>query len=188
MSKVSVRTHHVFWGCIFLLNLSLAGCASDAADELAQGMRLLRAESGLAVDAPRAVKHLQRAAEQKSASAAYHLGLLYRRGATGATGLAADPVKAMRWLRVAAQADLPQAQFMLGQMLLAGEGGEGGVAQPLEARAWFEKAAEHDLAEANLELAMAYRRGDLGVKPDSEVADRYFMEAQHALKHRPVDP
>lgn len=73
-------------------------------------------------------------------------------------------------------------------MLLAGEGGEGGVAQPLEARAWFEKAAEHDLAEAHLELAMAYRCGDLGVEPDSEVADRYFMEAQHALKHRPVDP
>lgn len=182
MSKVLMHATRLLSCCAVALSTVFAGCAPDAAEELAQGKLLLHVDQGRVVDAPQALAHLRRAADQHSAAAAYHLGLLYRRGAPGVD---ADPSAAMRWLRVAAQANVLQAQFMLGQMLVAGEGG---IARPLEARAWFEKAAEHDHPEANLELAMAHRRGDLGVKPDEAAADRYLMEAQHALKHRPVEP
>lgn len=164
------------------LLLALAGCAPDVAFELARGKALLSGAPGVAADPATALRHLHGAAKKHSPAAAFHLGLLYRRGAPG---VPVDHSAALRWLRMAADAELPEAQFMLGQMLLAGEGTQPDVAQ---ARKWFEKAAEHDLPHANLELAMAYGRGDLGVTPDQTTAERYLMEAQHALKHRVAPP
>lgn len=160
---------------------ALAGCGVDAAGELALGKRLL-ADAGRAAAAPEAALHLRRAAEHGLPAAAYHLGLLYRRGAAG---VHVDRVAALRWMQQAAEAGLPDAQFILGQMLAAGEGVP---ADPARARAWFEQAAEHDHAGASLELALAYQRGALGVAPDEQAATRYFMEARHALSHRRPPP
>ncbi|MBC7468960.1 MAG: sel1 repeat family protein [Ramlibacter sp.] len=158
----------------------LAGCGPDAASELALGKRLLTGGAGAPADARAAVPHLRHAAAGGLPAAAYHLGLLYQRGAPG---LQADRAAALHWLGAAAQTGLPQAQFMLGQMLL-----DPLSSDPAQARLWFEKAATQEHAEANLELAMAYRRGDLGLLPDEQQAERYLMESQHAQKHRSPPP
>jgi TPR repeat protein len=164
--------------CACLLALAfLAGCGPDVATELATGKALLASAAQQPADALAAREHLQRAAQRGSAAAAFHLGLLHRRGAAG---LQPDPAQARRWLHLSAEKGLADAQFMLGQMMAHGEGGSTDLAQ---ARQWFERAAQQEHPEANFELAMAYRRGDLGVQPDTAAADRYLMEAEHALKH-----
>jgi TPR repeat protein len=155
----------------------LAGCGPDVASELAAGKALLARSAQQPADAQAARDHLRRAADHGSPAAAFHLGLLLRRGAAG---LPPDAAQARRWLTLAAERGLPDAQFMLGQMMANGEGGHADLKQ---ARQWFERAAEQEHPEANFELAMAYRRGDLGVQPDAAAAERYLMEAEHALKH-----
>ena len=167
---------------VALALLAVSGCAPDAASELARGKALLDTAAGERTDARAAVVHLRAAADGQLPAAAFHLGLLYRRGAAG---VPIDLAAARHWLGVAAAAELPEAQFLLGQMLVAGEGGP---VEPERARQWFERAAEQESAEANFELAMAYRRGELGVAADAQAADRYLMEAEHALKHRRPPP
>jgi TPR repeat protein len=167
---------------IVLLAATLAACAPDAATELASGKALLAGATTNASDASAARAHLQRAAEHGLPAAAFHLGLLYRRGAAG---LPADKAQAVKWLRVAAEAELPDAQFILGQMLMNGEAGP--VDGP-QARMWIERAAEHEYAAAHFELAMAYRRGTLGLAPDEAEAQRHLMEAEHGLSHRTPPP
>jgi TPR repeat protein len=169
-------------GVVAALLCAVTACAPEAESELAQGKRLLNGGAGVPTDARAAVVHLRAAADRHLPVAAYHLGLVYRRGAAG---VPVDLVAARRWLGEAAAAELPEAQFMLGQMLV---GAEGGPADQDMARRWFERAAEHDSAEANFELAMAYRRGDLGVRADPSAADRYMMEAEHAIGHRRAPP
>ena len=168
--------------CGLLCAGALAACAPDASTELASGKALLAGAATNAADAMAAQAHLQRAAERGLPAAAFHLGLLYRRGAVG---LPVDKAQAAKWLRVAAEAELPDAQFILGQMLM---NGEAGAADGAQARAWFERAAEHEHAAAHFELAMAYRRGALGLAPDEAEAQRHLMEAEHGLSHRSSPP
>lgn len=164
---------------VLLVALGAAACSPDAATELARAKQLLAAQPP---QAAAALPHLRAAAQAGNAAAAYHLGLLLRRGAPG---VPRDLPAARRWLQAAADHRLPDAQFMLGQMLREGEGGRADAAR---ARQLFELAGEQDQPEANLELAMAYQRGDLGVQPDADKAARYMMEAQHSLKDRPPAP
>ncbi|NML43109.1 sel1 repeat family protein [Ramlibacter sp. G-1-2-2] len=162
---------------VLLLAAGVAGCGVHPEAELAQGLRVLAAPQP---DARAASVLLRRAAQAGSARGAFHLALLLRNGADGVT---VDHAQAFAWMQRAAQGGLPRAQFLLGQMLLAGEGAAHDATQ---ARYWFEQAAEHDLPEANLELAMAGQRGDWGITPEETA--RYMMEAQHAQKHRPPEP
>lgn len=160
-----------------LAGAALAGCGAAPEADYARGMQLLQSAQP---DAAAAAKHLRAAADAGSAGAAYRLALLLRHGADG---LPRDPVQAYARMRQAAWAGVPQAEFLLGQMLLAGEGAQADVAK---ARHWFEQAADHDLAEAHLELALAGQRGEWGVGPTD--AERHLMEAQHELRHRPPEP
>ncbi|WKB55467.1 tetratricopeptide repeat protein [Eleftheria terrae] len=155
----------------------LLGCGSDPQAELAAGKRLLLQAGADAGAVQAGLLHLQAAADEGLPAAAYHLGLLYRRGAPG---VPADAAAAERWLVMAAQAGLPQAQFALAQALRAPAGGP---AREAEARHWLERAAEQELPEAHLALALAHRHGELGLEPDDRTAQLHFMEAQHALRH-----
>jgi TPR repeat protein len=86
---------------------------------------------------------------------------------------------------MAAKAGIADSQFLLGQMLMTGDG----IApDPDRARIWFEAAAEQDHPEANLQLLMAYTRNELGLKRNAEAEARQLMEAQHSLRHRPPAP
>jgi TPR repeat protein len=159
--------------------LCLSACGPAPSAEFATARQLLQQEPA---DARGAEPHLLRAAEAGLPAAAYHLGLLLRRGAPG---VARDLPAARRWLQRAADAQLADARFMLAQMLVRGEGGPVDLAG---ARRLLEQAAEQEHAEADLQLAMAYQRGELGLAPDAEQAQHYLMEAQHAMKERLPPP
>jgi len=153
--------------------LHRAAEAGDGAAQLALGKLLYRRPA----DAPAAAMWLAQAVVHGQPAAAHYLGLLHK---NGAPGLAADGAEAERWLRVAAEAGIPDSQFLLAQMLLP--------ADPAQARGWLEKAAEQEHPEAAQQLAMAYQRGELGLQADPQAAARQLAEAQHALRHRPPAP
>jgi TPR repeat protein len=86
------------------------------------------------------------------------LGLAYSEGidkavdpATGkVTRYNASNVKALQWLRKAANVGFPMAQVVLGEMYYSGHGVDRDL---VEARRWFEKATSADYTRAKLDLA-----------------------------------
>lgn len=99
---------------------------------------------------------------------AFQRGLLHRSG---------DPSLALHWLGVAAARGMPEAMFVLANMLLEGEGeGKGGVRDEAAARRWLEAAAELDYPEAWQQLAL--------LEPDPQRAAQLMRRAAHALTHR----
>ncbi|MCW0014589.1 sel1 repeat family protein, partial [Burkholderia pseudomallei] len=52
----------------------------------------------------------------------------------------------------------------------------------------YRRAAEHELPEAVQTLAMAYRNGELGLKPDADEFHAQWIETAHALKHPVIAP
>ncbi|SFD66654.1 tetratricopeptide repeat protein [Massilia yuzhufengensis] len=96
---------------------------------------------------------------------AYRRGLAYRGGGDGAL--------AVHWLGVAAGRGMPEAMFMLANMLLEGQGVPRDEAA---ARRWLEAAAELDYPEAWQQLAL--------MEQDPERAAQLMRRAAHALTHR----
>jgi TPR repeat protein len=96
---------------------------------------------------------------------AYRRGLMYRGGG--------DAALAVHWLGVAAGRGMPEAMFVLANMLLDGEGGPRDEAA---ARRWLEAAAALDYPEAWQQLGL--------METDPEKAAQYMRRAAHALTHR----
>ena len=165
--------------------LQQAAQANDAKAQLVLGKLLFQGVPGRPRDLAAASPLLSAAVAGGQPGAAYYLGLVYKNGTPAPSPTAPDLTTAARWLRVAATAGVADAQFLLGQMLL---NGDGLPASPLEAREWFEKAAEQDHPEANLQLLMARSRGEMGFAPDADATARQYAEAEHSLKHRPPAP
>ena len=82
-------------------------------------------------------------------------------------------------------ADIPAADFMLANAYRDGSGVPRDEARAL---ALYRRAAEHELPEAVQTLAMAYRNGELGLKPDADEFHAQWIETAHALKHPVVAP
>jgi len=162
--------------------LQRAAEGGDARANLVLGKLLLSGGPGVPVQALAAQPWLEAAIKGGQTGAAHYLGLIYRQDLPGQ---ARSPEKALHWLEVAAKAGIADSQFLLGQMIMTGDGI---VADPERARTWFEAAAEQDHPEANLELLMAYTRNELGLKRNAEAEARQWMEAQHSLRHRPPAP
>jgi TPR repeat protein len=80
---------------------------------------------------------------------------------------------AAHWLGVAAARGMPEAMFLLANMLLEGDGVPKDEAA---ARRWLEAATEQDYPEAWQQLGM--------MEKDPEKAGQYFRRAAHALTHR----
>ena len=99
----------------------------------------------------------------------YNLGLMYGRG----EGVARDPAEAARWLRLAAEQGLAEAQAQLG---LAYGRGAGVVRDPVQSARWLGLAADQGVAEAQYNLGLLYLRGD-GVAKDAEAAARWMHSA-----------
>ena len=97
--------------------------------------------------------------------AALRRGLAYRGNG--------EPALAAHWLGVAARREVPEAMFILANMLLDGEGVARDEAQ---ARQWLEAAAQLDYAEAWQQLAL--------MEPDPVKAAQLMRRAAHALTHR----
>ncbi len=162
--------------------LQRAAEAGDARANLLLGKLLLKGGPGVTSDALSARPWLEAAVRGGQPGGAHYLGLIFRQDFPGQPRA---PEKALYWLGLAASAGIADSQFLLGQMLVTGDG----VAPDAKrARAWFEAAAEQDHPEANLELLMAYSRNELGLKRSTEAEARQWMEAQHSLRHRPEAP
>ena len=84
-----------------------------------------------------------------------------------------DAALAAHWLGVAAARGVPEAMFLLANMLLEGDG----VARDeAAARRWLEQATQLDYPEAWQQLGM--------MEQDPEKAAQYMRRAAHALTHR----
>ncbi len=94
----------------------------------------------------------------------------FRRGLAHRSG---DPALAVHWLGVAASRGMPEAMFVLANMLLDGEGVPRDEAA---ARRWLEAAAELDYPEAWQQLAL--------LEPDPQRSAQLMRRAAHALSHR----
>ena len=108
---------------------------------------------------------------------AERLGAGDRAAAAGAFAhRAGDYAAALDHFVAAAEAGHLQAQYMLGRMLLDGQGGTRDVAK---AREWLRQAAEGDHAKAQLTLGNLLHRGQ-GVKRDPVAARGWYREAAEA--------
>ncbi len=92
-------------------------------------------------------------------------GMAYRDGG--------NPALAAHWLGVAAARGMPEAMFLLANLLLEGDGLPKDEAQ---ARRWLLEAAQMDYPEAWQQLGM--------MEKDPEKAGQYMRRAAHALTHR----
>jgi TPR repeat protein len=162
--------------------LTQAARQDDGPAQLQLGKLLFKGAPGLPADPLAARPWLEAAVQHGQPGAAHYLGLLFRQDLAGQPR---QPAEALRWLERAARAGIADSQFLLGQMLLTGDGAE---TDPVRAREWLEAAAEQDHPEANLQLLMAYTRHEMGLKPTPEAEKRQWMEAQHSLRHRPPSP
>ena len=93
--------------------------------------------------------------------------------ALGQLGQRRDIASAVRWYRLAADAD-PVAAYRLGVLA---ETGDGMAKDPAEALKWFRAAAAQYQPDALLRLAEAARDGSLGVPKDPAEAERLFKSA-----------
>jgi TPR repeat protein len=99
------------------------------------------------------------------ADIALRRGMMHRDGG--------DAVLAAHWLGVAAARGMPEAMFLLANMLLEGDGVPKDEAA---ARRWLHEATQLDYPEAWQQLGM--------MEKDPEKAAQYFRRAAHALTHR----
>lgn len=162
--------------------LTEAAQQGDGRAELALGKLLFQGAPGVDPDIGAAQPRLEAAVRHGQPGAAHYLGLLFRQDRPGRPRA---PEQALHWLGIAAQAGVADSQFLLGQMLLTGDGT---APDPAAAQHWFELAAEQDQPEANLQLLMASLRHETAAQPDAEGEKRLWMEAQHSLRHRPPPP
>ena len=162
--------------------LQRAAEGGDARAQLLLGKLLLKGAPGVPAQALDAQPWLEAAVKGGQAGAAHYLGLIHRQELPDQTR---SPEKALQWLELAAKAGFAESQFLLGQMIMTGDGT---AADPARARKWFEAAAEQDHPEANLQLLMAFTRNEMGLKRNAEAEARQWMEAQHSLRHRPAAP
>lgn len=111
---------------------------------------------------------LEEAAAKGEPAAAYNLALLLL-----STGTAPDLARAVELLRIAAGAELSDAQHALGVLYLRGRG----VAKdPVEAARWFYKATLNGNAAGEVEYAILLFNGD-GLPKNEALAARYFRLA-----------
>lgn len=114
--------------------------------------------------------------------ARYELGLLFFTG----EDMERDLKASSEWMRRAADAGHPEAQFVLGQFYKAGAGVE---KDPSEAVRWLTAAALNRHKGAQILLGNMYRTGD-GVDVDIAESDRWYDMADGRTnppqRHRPA--
>ena len=119
----------------------------------------------------KAIRLLQEAAEQGSASAQARLGEIYYSG----TALPQNYAKAARWFQKAAKHGAPSAQNRLGEMYYNGECVRKDYAKAAEL---FKKAAEQENISAQARLGDMYYDGH-GVPQDYNQAIEWFKKAAY---------
>ncbi len=142
---------------------------AESGEPLAQIMLGFLLEHGLKMSPNKeeAKRWYERAAEQGSPAGQYALAGLIEED---------DPKEMMKWLRKAADADFPPAQFRLGWYLELGQL----VDRDLEgAVQWVRRAADAGFIPAMMHLSHMYEEG-VGVKADHDVSMKYIRRAVDA--------
>jgi TPR repeat protein len=111
---------------------------------------------------------LEEAARKGEPAASYNLALLLL-----TTGAQADLLRAVELLRIAAEAEIGDAQHALGALYLRGRGV---TRDPAEAARWFFKAAGNGSLAGEVEYAILLFNGE-GVPKNEALAARYFRHA-----------
>src|SRR5215469_11216909 len=142
--------------------------AADAGDASCQNfLGLLYAEGkGVKADPTEAARWFRLAAEQGHGAAELNLARAYAHG----DGVPKDREQAKLWARKAAAQGLPQAQFLLGVLLLETE------KNSAEAAKWFRAAAAHGFAAAQWALGESYELGE-GVRRNEHTAAKWYEAA-----------
>ncbi|KAF9158462.1 hypothetical protein DFQ26_007630 [Actinomortierella ambigua] len=157
----------------------------DAHAQLRLGLFYARGRGQLPKSNVDAARWFERAAEQGLADAQYNIGLMYSRGVVvekgdadngdgeggSGDGLAQDDAASIRWMRLAADQDLVDAQFGLGSMYKDGRGG----VDPSDENAalWYRRAAErgHAVAQLHLGMLLFHRQQAADEKSDNDSDD-----------------
>ncbi|MFD2181168.1 tetratricopeptide repeat protein [Rhodoplanes azumiensis] len=129
--------------------------------------------TGVAKNDEQARKLFEKAAEAGNPRGVTNLAALSGGAGVGAGAAGADPARQRALLAKAADAGNPEAQYQLGLLLAAGQGGAPDAAG---ARALFEKAAAQDHAAA-LERAGFFAAEGLGGDKDTTAAKAYYERA-----------
>ena len=139
---------------------------------LSAGLLLLALQVGAVSDgqAPFDRESLVSRAEAGDPWAQLNLGSAYD---NGMAGFALDPVQAVTWYRLAAQAGLAEAQFNLAHCLATGSGT---ARNDVEALAWMRRAADQGLASAQYLAGVMYLEG-IGTGPDRQQAQAWLQRA-----------
>jgi TPR repeat protein len=111
---------------------------------------------------------LEQAAAKGEPSGAYNAGLLLM-----STGVSQDLTRAVELLRIAGDAEIPDAQHALGALYLTGRGVS---RDPAEAARWFRRGMQNGNLAAEVEYAILLFNGD-GVPANEPVAARHFRHA-----------
>ena len=131
-----------------------------------------------------AAGYYERAARNGSAEAAYALAAMYRDALIldeDKDKAARDGEKAFFWMREAAIAGWPQAQYELAVFYYSGKGTE---ADPVEALKWLEKAGKNNHVLAQRFLGALYSNGAhadglITVTPDAKKAASWYLRAAY---------
>ncbi len=142
--------------------------AAESGDPSCQNfMGLLYTEGkGVKADPAEAARWFRLAAEQGHGAAALNLARAYEHG----DGVAKDRDQAKLWARKAAAQGLPQAQFLLGVLVLETE------KNAAESVKWFRAAAAHGFAPAQWALGESYELGE-GVRRNERSAAKWYEAA-----------
>ena len=168
-------------GLLYASGEGVQRSTAEAAALFRRGSELGHAESqfelgllylrGIAGTAPNA-EWFQTIISQNDTTAKETANLLFPNGVF----VQKDLDEAFRWLRLAALAEKPEAQALLGDMY---RWGHGCVQDYDQARCWFSAAAKHQVARAEFGLGDIYYQG-LGVPCDFAIAvDWYRKAADH---------
>ncbi len=149
---------------------ALRACQADAqaGDPSCQSwLGVLYAEGkGVKRDAAEAARWFRRAAEQGHGAAAYNLARAYQKG----DGVARDLAAARKWARQAAEQGIPQAQLLMGLLVMPPHG------DMKEAVKWFKLAAAQGMPTAQAVLGSTYELGD-GVRRNYRSAAKWYEAA-----------
>lgn len=113
-----------------------------------------------------AVEYWKKALRKGSVEASYYLSMCYFNG----HGVIQDYHKAIEHCLVAAKADIPVAQYQLGNYYRLG------FQDFFNAAKWYKKAAEQDFVLAQYALGTAYKNGD-GVTQSDEKSAKWYEKA-----------
>jgi TPR repeat protein len=140
---------------------------AEAAYEM--GLLLKIGRKPIAQDLPRSQRLFLQAAEQGNIPAQYQVAQMFAQG----VGVAPNCTQAIGWAHKAAEAGLPAAALLLGELNMADcEGSK----NPQEAARWFRVAADKGLANAQFSLGVLYMTGE-GVPKDLNQARKWLTAA-----------